>query len=79
MMNRYVISVKREMWGRVKLEQVLGQVETIPGYRVVGSTSGRRTIVEASASAAKQIRAALENVCYIEPEIQYISQGVASR
>jgi hypothetical protein len=78
-MKRYVISVKREMWDTIKLDQVLGQVESIPGYRVVGGTRGRRTIVEASASAAKQIEEALEGVCYIEPEIQYIPQGVAGR
>ncbi len=62
-MNRYVVAVKREWWGKINLAEALGRLRSIPGYRVIGNTEGRRTIIEAN------------GVCYVEPEIEHIPQG----
>jgi len=75
-MNRYVIAVKRELWGTVKLADALGRLQSIPGYRVVGGTQGRRTVIEASAPALKRIESVLHDLCYVEPEIEHLPQGV---
>ena len=74
-MSRYVIAVKRELWGTVKLADALGRLTSIPGYRVVGGTHGRRTVIEASAPALKRIESVLNDLCYVEPEIEHVPQG----
>jgi hypothetical protein len=71
---RYVIAIKRELWDKTQLAEVLGRLKAIPDHRVVGGTTGRRTIIEASAPAAEQIQQELKGVCYIEPEIHHVAQ-----
>jgi hypothetical protein len=73
-MSRYVLAVKREMWGRINLVDALDRVRSIPGYRVVGGTSSRRTVIEATPRTAKLIESALEDVCYVEPEVEFFPQ-----
>jgi len=76
-MEKYVIAVKREKWGAVKLSDALGRVSSVDGYRVLGDTTGVRTLIEASSTALKQIRATLEDSCYIEPVILHSPQALA--
>jgi hypothetical protein len=78
-MGRYVIAIERRMWDKTQMAEVLGRVKSIPDHRVVGGTTGRRTIIEASAPAAKQIQLVLKGICYIEPEIQHFPQGCILR
>jgi len=76
-MEQYVIAVKREKWGAVKLSDALGRVRSIKDYRVLGDTTGVRTLIEASGPALKQIRATLEDSCHIEPVILHSPQALA--
>ncbi len=78
-MNRYVVAVKRELWGKTQLAEALDRLRSIPGYRVIGNTEGRRTIIEATEPAFKSIESALNGVCYVEPEIEHIAQGFPRR
>lgn len=73
-MSRYVLAVKREMWGRVSLIDVMERVRSISGYRVIGGMSNRRTVIEAAPPTAKLIESALEDVCYVEPEVEFFPQ-----
>ena len=74
-MEKYVIAVKREKWDAIKLADALGRVQAVRGYRVLGSTTGRRTLIEASATAFKQIQATLKDSCHVEPALSYSPQA----
>lgn len=74
-MSRYVIAVRRELWDQMTVGDALNRVQTIDGYRVVGRTTGKRTIVEATSQAAQQLRAALGSFCHVEREIEHIPQA----
>jgi hypothetical protein len=73
-MDQYVIAVKRERWGEVRLSDVLKRVTAIRGYNVLGDTSGVRTLIEASDEALMQIQSKLRDCCYIEPVILHSRQ-----
>jgi hypothetical protein len=76
---RYVISVRREYWGRVDLADALARVRDVAGLRVLGRVSGRRTLVEASASVANRIKRTLSDCCHVEPEVTLYPQKPFTR
>lgn len=73
-MEQYVIALKRAMWGKMRLSDVFSRLESVEGYRIVGDTSGVRTLIEANGKALGQIEAKLGDFCYIEPVILHTRQ-----
>ena len=69
-MSQYAVAIRRERREQAP-DDWKDQLAKVDGVAVVGDTTGRTVLIEASAEARARVRERLGDDCHIEPVIRH--------